>query len=115
MKKWIPFLFLAACSSGGHVVTMDAFYSVDFSATEDQVVAALGKPHAVVKNADGTIEYEYLERIKLAGRVAESRRYFIVIKDGIVVSKRVQQSSPPAYWFDSYDMQTTHNDDTTPE
>jgi len=90
---------------------MDAFYSVDFSSTEEQVVAALGQPHSVVKKDDGTVEYEYLERIKLGSRIAETRRYFIVMKHGVVISKRVLQSSPPAYWFDSYDMQTTQNAD----
>lgn len=109
MKKFLLILLFAACSSGGRVTSMDAFYSVDFSSTEAEVVATLGKPHSVTKTADGCTEYEYLERIKIGGRMAESRRYFIVMKDGLVISKRVQQTSPPAYWFDSYDMQTTQN------
>jgi hypothetical protein len=107
MKKFFLLLILSACATGGQVTTMDAFYSVDFSSTEAQVIAALGKPYAVVKKEDGSIEYEYIERIKVGNRMSESRRYFIVMKDGLVISKRVQQSSQPAYWFDSYDMQTT--------
>lgn len=111
MKKLLLLLFFAACSSGGRVTSMDAFYSVDFSSTEQEVVAALGKPYAVARKEDGTVEYEYIERIKVGGRMEESRRYFIIMKDGIVISKRVKQTSPPAYWFDSYDMQTTQNDE----
>lgn len=74
-----------------------------------EVVAALGEPFAIYDRSDGTVEYEYVERIKIGARDAEERRYFIVIKDGVVISKRVKQSSPLPYGFDSYDMQTTQN------
>jgi hypothetical protein len=109
VKKLLLLLFLAACTGGGRVTTMEAFYSVDFSSTEQEVVAALGKPYAIVRLEDGSVEFEYIERIKVGSQTAESRRYFIVLKDGIVVSKRVKQASYPAYWYDSYDMQTTQN------
>lgn len=110
MRKWIPLFLLASCAIGGKVVTMDAFYEIDLCTTTPQVVAALGKPYAIHRKDDGAVEYEYIERIKIGGRDAEERRYFILIKDGIVVSKRVKQSSPLPYGFDSYDMQTTQTD-----
>lgn len=94
---------------------MDAFYEIDLCTTTPQVVAALGKPYAVHEMSDGYVEYEYIERIKIGARDAEERRYFILIKDGIVVSKRVKQSSPLPYGFDSYDMQTTANDSEVPQ
>lgn len=114
MKRLIPLLFLLGCSMSGHPVTMDAFYSVDTSATEAQVVAALGKPYTVNKLGDGSIEYEYLERIKIGSRYAETRRYILVMRDGVVVSKRVQRGVPAPWKFDSYEMQTTQNDDSAP-
>jgi hypothetical protein len=112
MRKWIPLFLLASCALGGKAVTMDAFYDIDLSTTTPQVIATLGKPYAIHKKADGSVEYEYIERIKIGARDAEERHYFILIKDGAVVSKRVKQSSPLPYGFDSYDMQTTQSDPT---
>lgn len=107
MKKWIPLFLFVSCSLGGKPVTMDAFYEVDLSTTTPEVVALLGKPYAIHKKEDGALEYEYIERIKIGGRDAETRHYFLLIKNGAVVSKRVEQSSPLPYGFDSYEMQTT--------
>jgi hypothetical protein len=92
------------------MVTMDAFYEIDLSATRPQVVEALGKPYAIHHKGDGCIEYEYIERIKIGGRDAEERRYYILMRDGVVISKRVKQNSPLPYGFDSYEMQTTQTD-----
>lgn len=88
---------------------MDAFYEIDLSVTTPEVVAALGQPYAIHNKEDGVVEYEYIERIKIGGRDAEERRYYILIKDGVVISKRVKQSSPLPYGFDSYEMQTTQS------
>jgi hypothetical protein len=113
MKKWaFPMLFFAACSMNGSVVTMQEFYDVPIGTSTTEAVASLGEPYAIYKKDDGTVEYEYIERIKIGNRDAEERHYFLVIKDGQVVSKRVKQSGPIPYYlrnFDSYEMQTTQN------
>jgi outer membrane protein assembly factor BamE (lipoprotein component of BamABCDE complex) len=93
----------------GKVTTMESFNDVPIGASSQEVNASLGKPYAIHKCGDGE-EYEYIERIKIGGRDAEERHYFLLIKDGQVVSKRVKQSGPLPYYlnsFDSYDMQTT--------
>lgn len=94
---------------------MEAFYEIDLAATTPQVIEALGQPYAVHKKGDGAVEYEYVERVKIGARYAEERHYFILIKDGVVISKRVKQSSPLPYGFDSYEMQTTQNIDDSQE
>lgn len=99
--------FLAACSSGGHIAAMQSYNDVPIGATEVQVVETMGEPNSTKNLDDGSVEYTYVERIKIGGRDAETRRYRIVLKDGKVVSKHIDQSSPPAYTFDSYEMQTT--------
>lgn len=111
-KRWIPLLVFAACASGGSITTMDSFHEIPIGASSQQVVASIGKPSTVNKKDDGTIEYEYVERIKIGARDAQERRYIIVMKDGVVVSKRVKMSSPLPYGFDSYEMQTTQNADS---
>ena len=69
----------------------------------------MGEPRTTKQLSDGSVEYTYVERIKIGSRDAEIRRYRLVLKDGKVVSKHVEQSSAPAYTFDSYEMQTTQN------
>ncbi len=102
-------MFLAACASGGSAMTMDAFYDVPVGSTQEEVVAALGKPVTTHRLNDGSVEYEYIERFKIGGRNVEERRYYILMRDGKVVSKRMKQSEPLPYGFDSYEMQTTQN------
>ena len=88
---------------------MQAFYDIPVGATPADIVKTVGEPYSVHKQPDGTVEYEYIERIKVGYRDLQERRYYIILKDGAVVSKRVEQSSPLPYGFDSYDMQTTQN------
>lgn len=101
----------------GNVVTMEAFYDVPVGASATEVVSSVGEPYAIHQKEDGTLEYEYIERVKIGARDAEERHYFILIKDGQVISKRVKQSGPLPYYlqnFDSYDMQTTQKDAEQP-
>ncbi len=117
MKKRISLAvlaLLASCFAGGSAVSLNTFQDVSIGTSQPDVVTALGKPYAVHKKADGTIEYEYIERFQTGGRTINERHYFIIMKDGRVVSKRVSQSSPNPYGFDSYDMQTTQNQDSAP-
>lgn len=91
-------------------MTMDNFHEIPLGATQSEVYACAGEPYSIHTKSDGTIEYEYIERIKIGYRDAEERRYIIVMKDGVVVYKKIKQSSPLPYGFDSYDMQTTQNE-----
>lgn len=107
MKRFLPLVLFSSCAIGGPMVTMDAFYEIDLSTKTTQVIAHLGKPYAIHHFDDGSIEYEYIERIKIGARDAEERHYFIMMKGGEVVSKRIEASIPLPYTFDSYEMQTT--------
>ena len=93
------------------MVNMNAFYDVPIGSTQEEVIATVGEPIATHRKEDGSVEYEYIERFKVGGRNLNERHYFILIKDGKVISKRVGQSSPLPYGFDSYEMQTTQKDD----
>ncbi len=108
-------IVLTACASGGSMMTMNSYENVPIGATQAEVVKTMGPPIRSKTLEDGSVEYVYVERIKLGGRNVEERSYRIVLKDGKVVSKKVEQSSPPAYTFDSYEMQTTQNGPATPE
>jgi hypothetical protein len=110
LKKKGVFIFLfalTACTSGGAIMTMNAFYDIPIGTSQSEVVASAGEPYAIHKKEDGSFEYEYIERFKVGGRDTEERHYYLLIKNGKVVSKRAAQFSPPPYIFDSYEMQTT--------
>lgn len=92
---------------GPRANTMEAFYEIDTQAPTSEVVKVLGKPYAIHEKGDGSLEYEYIERIKFGARNAEERHYFITLKEGKVVSKRVKQITMPPYLLDSYEMQTS--------
>lgn len=94
-------------------MNMNAFYDVPVGSTQEEVITTLGKPVAKHKKEDGSIEYEYVERLKIGSRNVNERRYYVLMKDGRVISKRVKQSSPLPYGFDSYEMQTTQINDST--
>lgn len=102
--------FVFSCSSGGSFVTMQSFYEIPVGASTSEVIASAGEPYAIHKKEDGALEYEYIERFKVGDRYTEERHFFLLIKDGKVVSKRTTQMSPTPYTFDSYDMQTTQMD-----
>jgi len=89
---------------------MQSFYEIPVGASTSEVVTTAGEPYAIHRKEGGAVEYEYIERFKVGSRYTEERRFFLLIKDGKVVSKRTEQSSPRPYTFDSYDMQTTQVD-----
>lgn len=100
---------LASCGTSGALMTMHSFADIPIGASSEEVKNQVGEPYATHKKSDGTVEYEYIERINASARNLEERHYYLILKDGKVVSKRVKQSSPPPYTFDSYEMQTTQN------
>ena len=115
-KSLLSLLFaLSSCASGGSIMTNQAFFDIPIGTQENDVVATAGKPYAIHTKGDGSVEYEYIERFKLGARDSEERHYYILIKDGKVISKRVEQSSPPPYLFDRYEMQTTQSGESDSE
>lgn len=111
MKKFC-FLFViifAACSSGHQVMTMESFSEIPVGACESEIIQAVGRPYAIREKPDGTVEYEYIERFRISGREIQERHYYFFIKDGKIISKKVERITPPGYTFDSFEMQTTQN------
>ena len=72
MSMSVILCVLTACSSGGSITTMNSFYEIPVGSTSNEVVESIGKPYAIHRREDGTVEYEYIERIKAGG--AEFRR-----------------------------------------
>ncbi|HSX37777.1 MAG TPA: hypothetical protein VLE95_02990 [Chlamydiales bacterium] len=104
---FVSIVMLSACTSGSAIMTHQVFFDIPIGSSKNEVTTSVGEPYAIHKKEDGSLEYEYIERFKVGGRETEERHYFLLIKDGKVASKRVEQFSPPPYIWDSYEMQTT--------
>lgn len=100
-------LFFTACTSGNHVMTMQSFYDIPLGTTRDELTQKAGEPYLIHKKKNGEEVYEYIERFKVGFRTLEERHYLLILKDGVVVEKKLKQDSPPAYYMDSYEMQTS--------
>lgn len=87
-------------------MTAQAFYDVPVGVSTKELKEIAGKPAAIHKK-DNITEYEYVERFNNGARTTLERHYYFVIKEDKVVSRRVEQVSPPPYSINSYDLQTS--------
>lgn len=116
MSRRTKLLFLllllaaASCASGQRVLTMESFSDIPMGATKDEIAAIAGRPYRVNNKPGGLVEYEYIERLKI-GLTLEERHYFILLKDGRVVDKRVTYDTTPPFYIDSYMLQMTQQDE----
>ncbi|MDE3055638.1 MAG: hypothetical protein KGI80_02960 [Verrucomicrobiota bacterium] len=113
--RFLTLFFAASCASGATVMTMNTFYDIPIGSSSWEVEEQVGKPYAVHRIDDCTEEYEYIERIRISAVEQEERHYFLIIKEGKVISKRVEGSSTPRRFYDSYDMQTTESNPSQKE
>lgn len=88
-------MLLCACSS--QMMTRKNFEDVQVGSSMTDVQKRVGSPYAVRKGANGTEEYEYIERFYLNDEVIEENHYILVVKNGQVVSKRLNDKTPPSY------------------
>ena len=111
MRAFLFAITFASCASGHTIMTRNTFYEIPLGSSSTELVQQAGEPYAIHEKEEGGTEYEYIERIRISPIQWEERRYFLLIKDGKVISKRVEQNSPPPTMYDSYDMQTTQTND----
>ena len=94
--KFLFLIVLAACSHTA-MMTRPNYEEITIGSSVSDVKAKVGTPYSIRKQADGTEEYEYIERIPLGTEVVQENHYYLIIKNGQVVSKRMNQQTPPAY------------------
>jgi len=87
---------LAACGSS-KVMTRQDYYTIETGTKTETIVNKYGEPYSITTKKDGTQEYLYIERIYAADVTAEQNNYVLVVKNGVVVSKRYNYTNPPAY------------------
>jgi len=98
--NWLVILILlltVSCFARSAMMTRGNFENIQEGESIVEVKKTVGDPYSVKKLSDGSEEYQYIERIDLGMETVEENRYYLVIKNGRVVSKRFNQETPPPY------------------
>src|SRR5262245_8188888 len=90
-------LLLTSCFSRNAMMTYSQYDGIQSGMTVSDLKSEVGEPYAIRNTGDGIQEYEYIERIDTGNNIAAENHYFIVIKDGKVIGKRMKREGPPAY------------------
>jgi hypothetical protein len=92
----LALLLLAACATGA-IMTRSDFDNIELGTPVAEIVQKYGDPVKVKNNNDGSQSYEYIERLPIGEQTVQENNYFIIIKNGKVVSKRYNEELPPEY------------------
>ena len=79
------------------LMTRPGFYDIEIGTPVETVIEKYGEPYSIRTNKDGSKDYRYIEKFPVGDETVEQNNYYIVIKNGQVVSKRYNQELPPAY------------------
>ncbi|CAM0117877.1 hypothetical protein [Rhabdochlamydiaceae symbiont of Dictyostelium giganteum] len=97
-KKGIYFLFLLTLScTSTLLMTRPEFDQITLGARVETVISAYGPPYSIHSHSEGIEEYKYIERVLGSNEVVEENRYTLVVKNGVVISKRYNQEFPSPY------------------
>jgi hypothetical protein len=95
--RFFILLLLCACFSHTAMMTRGSYQDIQVGSSIAEVQTKVGEPYAIRKQTDGSDEYEYIERIPLGTEVVEENHYYLLVKNGQVMAKRMNQETPPAY------------------
>lgn len=111
MKKILFVLFCIGCAAGHKMMTEETFTKIENGMKEEAVEKIAGKPYEVKNIGDGVYQYQYIERIFSNDRTIEVRKYLILMKGGVVTSKKmvIEKGFDPLQERNSYDLQTSDN------
>ena len=90
-------LLLCGCFTRSQVISRGSFDDVQMGSPVADFEKQVGSPYKVRKLPDGSLDYEYIERIFMGEEVIEENHYYLRIKNGRIVAKRMNQEIPPAY------------------
>ena len=90
-------LSLCGCFARSQVMTRGSFDDIQVGSSLADFEQKVGAPYRVRKLPNGCLDYEYIERIGMGEEIVEENHYYLRVKNGRVVAKRVNQELPPAY------------------
>lgn len=118
MKKFLFCLLYIFTAWAGSKVSPEAYYNIDEGNSETQLREALGEPYAIKCLSKDEREFEYIEKIFVDNIMMEIHHYYFVLKNGVIISKRVTQDKfegRPLLERNAFDLQTSSNDEKPKE
>lgn len=95
----LSLMILTGCFVRPTMMNRESFESIHLGTPVNEVYAKAGTPYQVHCLGGGKEEFEYIEKIDVGNTVVMQNRYFLIIMEGQVVSKRFCKERPPAYDF----------------
>ncbi len=93
----LSILLLCGCFTRSQVISRGSFDNVQMGSSIADFEKQVGSPYRIQKRSDGSLDYEYIERIFMGEEVIEENHYYLLVKNGRIVAKRMNQEIPPAY------------------
>jgi hypothetical protein len=90
-------LFLLAACASGSMMTRSDFDNIDLGTPVSEIVQRYGDPVTLTRCNDGSLSYEYNEKLHIGEEAVSENSYFFRIKNGTVVSKSYNQELPLEY------------------
>ncbi|MES2122379.1 MAG: hypothetical protein V4492_06335 [Chlamydiota bacterium] len=88
---------LTSCFSQRTYMSHQTYDSIKTGSSVADLTNQVGKPYAMHAKEDGSVEYEYIERIDNGITIVAENHYFIIVQDNEVVGKYMTRETPPAY------------------
>jgi len=79
------------------MMTLENFDDIQLGAPIVNVTSTSGEPYSIRSKGSDTEEYEYVERIDYWDELISENHYFIIVRNGHVVGKRVERKNSPGY------------------
>ena len=93
----ISLVFLSSCFTRSQVISRGSFDDVQVGSPVADFEQKVGKPYRIRQMPNGTLDYEYIEKIFMGEEIIEENHYYVRVKNGRVIAKRMNQEIPPAY------------------
>ncbi|MBI2811924.1 MAG: hypothetical protein HYX67_14000 [Candidatus Melainabacteria bacterium] len=93
----LSLFILAGCFARTSMMTFNEYDNVKIGDEIVNVQSEVGKPYAIHNKAEGTQEYEYVERINNGNNLVAENHYFLIVEKGKVIGKYVNREGLPAY------------------
>ncbi len=79
------------------IMTRSTFENIEVGTSLADLEGCIGKPASVCRVDDETEEFKYIERFNVGAELNTENQYFLTVRNGQVIAKRVVYFVPPSY------------------
>lgn len=90
-------LIAATCFAKSGLMTYPIYESITEGTPMGELEGCIGKPFSSCRVDDETEELKYVERFNVGAELTTENHYYLTIRNGAVIAKRMVYITPPAY------------------